>query len=107
PFSEADVQRLLADMKSPNEMTRAVAVREICPCRMPWEVFDRLRRAAKPLQKDPSPVVRANALHIEQDAREVASMESMSERYQEHQQVEEDRQAEEARRFRRGGKGRR
>lgn len=107
PFSEADVQRLLADMKSPDEMTRAGAVREICPCRMPWEVFDQLRRAAKPLQKDPSPVARANALHIEQDAREVAGMESLSERYQEFQEVAEERQAEESRRFHRGGKGRR
>src|SRR5205823_11590985 len=81
PFSEADVQHLLADMGSPDEMTRMRAVRDVCPCRMPWEVFDRLRRAAKPLQKDPSPLVRANARHIEQDAREVASMESLSERY--------------------------
>src|SRR5438093_10230075 len=72
PFSEADTQRLLADMQSPDEMTRVRAVREVCPCRIPWEQFDRLRKAAKPLQKDPSPEVRANALHIEQDAREVA-----------------------------------
>src|SRR5262249_46440447 len=74
-YAEADVERLLAEMQSPDEEARARAVREICPCRMPWEVFDRLRRAAKRLQKDPSPLVRANALHIEQDAREVASTE--------------------------------
>ena len=35
PFSEADVQRLLADMHSPDETTRMRAVRDICPCRMP------------------------------------------------------------------------
>jgi hypothetical protein len=107
PFSEADLQRLLADIESPDELTRMRAVRDICPCRMPWEVFDRLRRAAKGLQKDPSPLVRANARHVEEDARHVASVESLSERYQEYQEVEEERQAEEARRFRRGGKGRR
>jgi hypothetical protein len=82
-IGEADIQRILADMHSEDEVTRANAVRQICPCRMPWEVFDRLRKAAKPLQKDPSPLVRANALHIEEDAREVASLEALSERLQE------------------------
>ena len=56
---------------------------------MPWEVFDRLRKAAKPLQKDPSPLVRADALHIEEDAREVASLESLSERLQEWEEGED------------------
>ena len=107
PFSEADVQRIMEDMQSPDEMTRVRAVREICPCRMPWEVFDRLRSAAKRLQKDPSALVRANARHIEEDARHVASVEAAKERYQEYQEVEEERQAAAARQFRRGGKGRR
>jgi len=102
PVSEEDVQRMLTEMQSPDEMTRVRAVREICPCRMSWEVFDRLRQAAKRLQKDPSPLVRANARHIEQDAREVASVESMSERYQEYQAVEEERQSETSRRPHRG-----
>src|ERR1051326_380502 len=80
PVSEADIERILADMRSEDEVTRANAVRQICPCRMPWEVFDRWRRAAKRLRQDPSPLVRANALHIEQDAREVAACESLAER---------------------------
>jgi hypothetical protein len=86
PIGEAAIERLLADMQSEDEVTRANAVRQICPCRMPWEVFDRLRKAAKPLRKDPSPLVRANALHIEEDAREVASLESLSERLQEREE---------------------
>ncbi|HZO89882.1 MAG TPA: hypothetical protein VFB38_16250 [Chthonomonadaceae bacterium] len=92
PFDEAEVERILADMQSDDEVTRAKAVRQICPCRMPWEVFYRLRQAAKRLQKDPSPMVRAHARHIEEDAREVASLESLSERLQEFQDTHEVKQ---------------
>ena len=90
PVGEADVERILTDLQSEDEVTRANAVRQICPCRMPWEVFDRLRKAAKPLQKDPSPLVRANDLHIEEDAREVASLEALHERLQEREEEEKD-----------------
>jgi hypothetical protein len=88
PMAEADVERILTGMQSDDEITRANAVREICPCRMPWEVFDRLRKAARPLRKDPSPLVRANALHIEEDARHIASLEALSERLQEWEERE-------------------
>jgi len=70
---------------------RARAVRQICPCRMPWSVFHRLRKAAKQLQQDPDPDVRANALHIEEDARMVASMEGEMERLHEFEDEEEER----------------
>jgi hypothetical protein len=90
PVGEADVERILAGLRSEDELTRAHAVREICPCRMPWEVFDRLRKAARLLRKDPSPMVRANALHVEEDAREVASLEALAERLQEWEEREED-----------------
>jgi hypothetical protein len=83
PFPEEAIERLLAEMQSEDPITRANAVREICPCRMPWEVFNRLRKAAKRLQKDPDPTVRANALHVEEDARMVASMEGEIERKRE------------------------
>lgn len=88
PFSEADEQQILADMESDDEMTRARAVRQICPCRLPDKVFYRLRRAAKRLQRDPSPLVRADALHIEQDARMVARFEAQLEKLKERDEVE-------------------
>jgi hypothetical protein len=90
PVEEADVERILAGLRSEDEVSRANAVREICPCRMPWEIFDRLRKAAKPLQKDASPLVRANARHVEEDAREVASLEALSERLQEWEEREQE-----------------
>jgi hypothetical protein len=90
PVGEADVERILTGMQSGDEIARANAVREICPCRMPWEIFDRLRKAARPLRKDPSLLVRANALHIEEDARHIASLEALSERLQEWEEREEE-----------------
>jgi hypothetical protein len=90
PVATADVERILTGMQSGDEITRANAVREICPCRMSWEVFDRLRKAARPLRKDPSPLVRFNALHIEEDAKHIASLEALSERLQEWEEREEE-----------------
>src|SRR5262249_53521374 len=102
--SEAKIERILAEMESEDELTRAKAVREICPCRMPWEVFTRLRKAAKRLQNDPSPLVAANARHIEEDARTVASFEAQLESAQEREEEQayrQDRRAKEERRPRR------
>ena len=90
PAGEADVRRILTAMQSEDEITRANAVREIFPCRMQWELFERLRKAARPLRKDPSPLVRANALHIEKDAGHIASLEALSERVQEWKEREEE-----------------
>lgn len=75
PISAALIDQLLAEMAAADPAVRANAVRQICPCRMPWPVFDQLRKVAKRLQHDPDPTVRANALHVEEDARMVASME--------------------------------
>ena len=83
-ISEAEIERILTGMGSEDEVTRAKAVREICPCRMPWEVFTRLRKAAQRLQRDPSPLVAANARHIEEDAKRVASFEAQAEQIQEY-----------------------
>jgi hypothetical protein len=86
PWSAADIARLLAEMQSPDEHTRAEAVRQVCPCRMPWDVFRQVRKAAQRLQDDPSPLVHANALHIEEDAREIEALETLRERVAEHEE---------------------
>jgi hypothetical protein len=86
PASTADIARLLAEMQSPDEHVRAEAVRQVCPCRMPWEVFRQVRKAAQRLRDDPSPQVRANALHIEEDAREIEALEALRERVAEHEE---------------------
>jgi hypothetical protein len=76
--SADEIAGLLADMESLDEQVRAQAVREACPCRLPWEAFSQVRSAAKRLQRDPSPLVRANARHVEEDARELAVLEALS-----------------------------
>ena len=86
----ADIERLLAAMRSPDEQIRAWAVREVCPCRLPWDAFHQVRQAAKRLQRDPSPLVRANALHVEEDAREIAAMEALREWNTEHEEDVEE-----------------
>jgi hypothetical protein len=86
PVSEADVKRIVADMHSDGALTRARAVRQVCPCRMPWSVFYRLRKAAKRLQRDPSPLVRAYARHIEDDAKTVESLESELEQVRQYEE---------------------
>ena len=80
-WTSEDMDRILREMESHDDAVRAAAVREICPCRMPDEVFFKLRAAAKRLQQDPSPIVRESALHIEEDARMVASFEAQAERW--------------------------
>ncbi len=81
-----EVESILVGLQSGDECTRADAVQQICPCRTPGEVFRQLRKAAKPLQHDPSPLVRANALHIEEDARKVQSIEAELERAREQEE---------------------
>jgi hypothetical protein len=66
----ADLDQLLVDLHAPDPLTRASAVRQLCPCRSGPELYARYRGEVRRLQKDPSPLVRANALHVEQDALE-------------------------------------
>jgi hypothetical protein len=91
PASAADLARLLAELQSPDERVRARAVRQVCPCRLPWEVFRRVRKAAQRLRHDPSALVRANARHVEEDAREIEALEALRERVAERAEREVDR----------------
>ena len=63
---EIDIE---AGLRSPDERTRAVAVRAICPCH---GSFDELRRYEDELRRlareDPSPRVRGEAKHVLGDA---------------------------------------
>src|SRR5215469_11891653 len=59
---------LLAQLRSPDEQVRVKALHRVCPCGAGFVVYERFRSELKRLQKDPSPRVRAAALHAEQDA---------------------------------------
>jgi hypothetical protein len=86
----AEIARMLAEMRSSDDEVRAQAVRRACPCQLPWDVFRHVRKAAQRLQRDPSPLVRANALHVAEDAREIEMPEALREWLIEHDDGPED-----------------
>jgi hypothetical protein len=59
---------LLAQLRSPDEQIRVKALHRVCPCVAGFLVYERFRGEVRRLQKDPSPRVRAAALHVERDA---------------------------------------
>ncbi len=70
----ADTERLLSELQSPDEAVRAKAVRSLCPCHAGWELFEQHVSAVLRLEKDCSPAVRANALHVYEDAARMISV---------------------------------
>jgi hypothetical protein len=73
PVSEFDLERVLGEVQSPDEATRARAVRNLCPCRVGWRNFEQGIDVVTRMQKDSSPEVRRQALHVFEDAFEMAS----------------------------------
>jgi hypothetical protein len=68
PPCPVDRERLRADLQSSEAAVRARAARAVCPCRTDWETFEGLLDTLRRLTKDASPEVRANALHVFEDA---------------------------------------
>lgn len=68
-----DPVQLQADLRSSQEEARAKAVRSLCPCRSGWETFESHLDLVDRLKHDPSRLVRAQALHLYEDAREMQS----------------------------------
>ena len=68
-----DLERLKAELQSPDEAIRARPVRALCPCHAGWMPFEQHLKMVAELQKDPSPIVRAAALHVFEDAAEIES----------------------------------
>ena len=69
-ISEVDIDRVIHDLGSSDEMVRAKALRRLCPCRNAWDLFAQHRDLVERLKKDPSTDVRGIALHIFEDAAE-------------------------------------
>ena len=74
PGPDADV--LLAQLRPADEEVQVKALHRVCPCGAGFVVFERFCAEVKRLQKDPSPAVRAAALHVEQDACEIEAIEA-------------------------------
>ena len=71
-----DPDLLLEQLHSRNELERVKALHSICPCGAGFAPYERFRREVLRLQKDPSRLVRAAALHVEHDACEIELIEA-------------------------------
>lgn len=63
-----EVESLLPDLRSPDEEARGDAVRAFCPCHAGWEAFESHVGEVMRAMRDPSRAVRAEALHVFEDA---------------------------------------
>jgi hypothetical protein len=76
----ADPDAVLAQLRSPDARVRVKALHRFCPCRAGFPLYERFRGEVRRLQKDPDPGVRAAALHVEDDACQIETMEAGLER---------------------------
>jgi hypothetical protein len=58
----AELGKILEELQSPCEGTRAEAVRLLCPCRSAWDVP--VQRYLAAMMEDPSPTVRHEVHHV-------------------------------------------
>ena len=75
-LTDEDIRALIESYGSSDPAVRAKALRSSCPCHVPWDVYERLRKPALRLRRDPDPDVSALALHLEEDARGLERMEA-------------------------------
>jgi hypothetical protein len=83
PAPERDPAVVLVRFQSADEDTRIKALHSVCPCGAGYELYEQLRGEIRRLQKDPSPRVRAVALHVEQDACKKEAVEAEVDRAEE------------------------
>ena len=67
-WARPDVNDLVDDLEVPDEMRRRDAVGGLCPCHAGWEVFEQHVSEVLRALNDDSPIVRAQALHVFDDA---------------------------------------
>src|SRR5581483_4140037 len=74
--SQPDLAAVLSGLRSPDEQARVKALHAVCPCAAGYQLYEQLRVEVRRLQKDPSPRVRAVALHVEEDAGRIEEIEA-------------------------------
>jgi hypothetical protein len=68
----AELDRIMEELRSPEERVRAKAVSKVCPCRMGWEGYQRAMEVVDALRKDASPLVRGAAKHVVEESFQMA-----------------------------------
>jgi hypothetical protein len=77
---QPDLTTVLDGLRSPDEQARVKALHAVCPCTAGFRLYEQFRGEVRRLQKDPSPRVRAIALHVEQDAGRLEEIEATLDR---------------------------
>jgi hypothetical protein len=72
PERGIDLTQTLCDLDPSDDAARAQAVRSACPCRIGWDGFQKNMEVVAQMKKDASPAVRRAALHVFEDAFEMA-----------------------------------
>lgn len=67
-WARPDINDSLADLHVSDEVRRGDSVRALCPCHGRWEAFEQHITEVLHSLNDPSPVVRAQALHVFDEA---------------------------------------
>jgi hypothetical protein len=76
-WASPDIESHLPDVQSPDEVVRGDFARGLCPCHAGWELFEQHVSLAFRLLRDPSHVVRAQALHVFEDAAQMMLAEEL------------------------------
>src|ERR1043165_4000065 len=67
-WPKPDIERAVADSEVSDDVLRGSAVRAFCPCRAGWSDFEQHVNVVTRGLKDPSRIVRRNALPVFEDA---------------------------------------
>jgi vesicle coat complex subunit len=67
-----EMDRILNDLRSSDETTRARAVGVVCPCRMGFDGFQRAMDIVTTMRKDPSKKVRKTVIHVLEESYQLA-----------------------------------
>lgn len=68
-----DTDTVRSGLESPDDQVRLRALRQCCPCRSGYSVYEAFRSEVWRLRKDPHPEIRRLALHIEHEACDIES----------------------------------
>lgn len=67
-WAKPDLERAVTELDVSDDVLRGSAVRAFCPCRSGWSAFEQHVNLVIRRLRDPSRIVRLNALHVLEDA---------------------------------------
>ena len=73
-WAKPDIVQAVANLDVSDEVVRGDAVRAFCPCRAGWDDFEEHVNLVIRRLRDPSRIVRRNALHVFEDAVRLQSL---------------------------------